>query len=742
MTDLAELLGRRTTIDQFLADLVDTVADHLNADVCSVYLYDVEQDLLVLRATRGLNPELVGKVRLAPGEGLTGHAFLKNSPVLERNTEESLLNKTIPDLGEEQYPSFLGVPIKRGELGIGVLTLQYRSSEAIDDQALRTLRAIASHLAATLENAAALYEAQEIPRSPAGVETERFESGLLNGTSASRGIAIGLLEYLDERVNLTGSASVRRSMEEAVELSASQLGDLQKRVDETLSDVAMMIFSSHLLMLRDASFAGRMIELAREGMPPLEAVQVVVDDFARRFSAIPDPRFQEKVQDVQDLGHRIARNLLAHQEKDGDYRGHVVVARDVFPSELVKLHLQNVEGLAFCGGGATSHVAILAQSLGLPMVATADPRLFAIPSGVRLVVDAEDGKLVVDPAPEILEAYRGRLRKTRQREEAGDHAPIVSPVLTADGVAISILANVNLVKDARTAHKLGAEEIGLYRSEFPFLIRNGFPTEEEQVTVYRRVVEAMEGRPVCFRTMDLGGDKLLGSQIGREDNPFLGFRGIRFLLEHRDLFRDQLRAMLRAGEDREIGIQFPMVVSIDEFLAAREEVNRSIASLRDDGLAHNHHPKLGIMVELPATTEIMAELAAEVEFFSIGTNDLTMYMLGADRTNHRVASLYRSPHPGILRALARVTAEAIARKRSISVCGADAADPAMALFYLGIGIRRLSVDTGEIIRTGAYVREVGIKYAEETAARMLAAGSVEELGVVAGEVRKRFSENR
>lgn len=736
VTDLAELLGRRTTVDRFLADLVDTVAEHLNAQVCSVYLYDVEQDVLVLRATRGLNPDLVGKVRLVRGEGLTGHAFLKNSPVLERDAGRSRLNKTIPDLGEEQYPSFLGVPIKRGESGIGVLTLQYRSEDTVDDQALRTLRALASHLAATLENAAALYEAQESPSPLRAVPAHVFDTGLLHGTSASRGVAIGLVEYLDERVTPWDSAPVTRTLEEAVELSAAQLGDLQRRVDETLSDVAMMIFSSHLLMLRDESFAGRMITAAQGGMPPLEAVQMVVDDFSTRFAAIPDPRFQEKVQDVQDLGHRIARNLIAREEKDGDYRGYVVVTRDVFPSELVKLHLQNVEGLAFCGGGATSHVAILAQSLGLPMVATADPRLFSIPSGHRIVVDAEDGKLVVNPAAEILDAYRNRLRRTRDIRADADSSTVTSPVYTSDSVPVSILANVNLVKDARAARAQGAQEIGLYRSEFPFLIRNGFPTEEEQVAVYRRVIEAMDGRPVSFRTMDLGGDKLLGSQIGREDNPFLGFRGIRFLLEHRELFHDQLRAMLRAGYGAKMSIQFPMIASRDEFLAAREEVAVCMQTLKAEGLEYNEAPRLGIMVEIPATMEIIEDLCADVEFFSVGTNDLTMYMLGADRTNHRVAALYRSPHPGILRALARLVHTATVHDKPVSICGADAADPAMAIFYLGIGVRRLSVDAAEIATTAARVRAVSIGEAEALARRMLGAQSVRDLSRITGEIRE------
>jgi phosphotransferase system, enzyme I, PtsP len=507
----------------------------------------------------------------------------------------------------------------------------------------------------------------------------------------------------------------------------------------------MMIFSSHLLMLRDESFVGRMEELANEGTDPREAVQAVVDDFSQRFAAIPDPRFQEKVQDVQDLGHRIVRNLHALEEMDSDYRGQVIVSGEIFPSELVKLHLQNVEGLVFSGGSATSHVAILAQSLGLPVVAIPDRRLFCIPPGTRLVVDAEDGKLVVNPAPEILEAYRQRVRimarDTATPHEDADHPLAIStPVYTTDGTRIYVLANVNLVKDAISAASLGAEGVGLYRSEFPFLIRNGFPVEDEQVTVYRRVVTAMEGRPVSFRTLDLGGDKLLSSQVGREDNPFLGFRGIRFLLGHRDLLRDQLRAMLRAGHDADIGIQFPMVASLEEFLAAREEVYHSITSLREEGLEHNDHPRLGVMVELPATLEIAADLAEVVDFFSIGSNDLTMYMLAADRTNHRVAGLYRSIHPGVLRALARFIAVSTTCGTPVSVCGANAADTAMVCFYLGAGITQLSVDPSEIPRLARALARIDLAEARSVAEKMLATRTASEMSIIVEGIRGSFTD--
>ncbi|MFO8042655.1 MAG: phosphoenolpyruvate--protein phosphotransferase [Alkalispirochaeta sp.] len=736
VTELSELLGKRSTVDEFLQDLTVIVAEHLRADVCSVYLYDVEQDLLVLRATMGLNPTLVGKVRLHSGEGLTGYAFLNNSPVLEHQADNSTLNKPIPDLGEEEYPVFLGVPIKRNNLGIGVLTLQYRADDGIGEQELRTLRSLASHLAAALENAAALYELHEAPPTESH-SSGVFESGLINGTSASRGIAIGHLEYLDQHLDILSHPS-QRTLEEAIDVSSSQLEELQRHVDETLSDVAAMIFSSHLLMLRDDSFVGEMYRIHQEGTDPVTAVQQVVDDFSRRFMSIPDPRFQEKVQDVQDLGHRIVRNLQQRDEHDGDYRGHVVAAHDLFPSELVKLYLQNVEGLAFSGGGATSHVAILAQSLNLPVVATADPRLFSATTGTQVVIDAEDGKIVVRPGKEILDAYRSRISALGMRRLTASEEPLPDILRTSDGAVISLFANVNLVKDARAAHQLNAAGVGLYRSEFPFLIRNGFPTEDEQVAVYQRVVDETAGKPVSFRTLDLGGDKLLSSQVGREDNPFLGFRGIRFLLEHRELFREQLRAMLRAGTGIELGIQFPMIASLDEFLAARNEVHICIDQLAREGVAHNRSPRLGVMIELPSAIDIAPELAEVTDYLSIGTNDLIMYMLAADRTNHRVGELYRTVHPAVLRAIARLMDAVAPSGIPISVCGAAATDPAMIAFFLGVGIRSLSVDPDGLTSVAEVIQRTSVADAQEIARRMRATADRPRLAELAEAVRSQF----
>lgn len=734
VTDLSELLNRGSSIDDFLSNLVETVKDHMGAAVCSIYLYDVELDQLVLRGTTGLNRELVGHVRLKRGEGLTGYAFQQNTAVIEHDVTQAQQNKAIPDLGEEQFPAFVGVPIKRNSLGIGVLTLQYTSITDVEPRVSRALGAIASHLATTLESAAALYEFHESPASIPSEAQGPVESGLIVGTSASRGVAIGTLEYLEYQ---TESQPLRehRSLNDAIGRSRDQLQDLQRRVDKTLSDVAAMIFSSHLLMLSDDSFVGEMSRRAETTGSAIEAVRSVVDLFCKRFSAIPDPRFQEKAQDVQDLGNRIIHNIVNLTDEEGDYHGHVVVAKEIFPSELVKLYLQNVEGVVFSGGGATGHVSILAQSLDLPVVATADPRLFSIPSGTELVVDAEEGKIIVAPQPNVRPIYQERVNQRTDVSEV--QTPIPDLVRTKDGTVITIHANVNLVRDAIIAHRIGATGIGLYRSEIPFLIRNGFPTEEEQYAVYRRVVQAMPGMTTKFRTLDLGGDKLLSTQVGREDNPFLGYRGIRFLLGHREIFRDQLRAMLRAGADSPIGIQFPMIGSMEEFLAAREEVTACVAELQRAGIPCATNPGVGAMIELPSAVEITGELARSADFLSIGSNDLTMYMLAADRNNHRVAEIYRRIHPAVLRVLKRVRDAAFEADTPLSVCGANVADPAMTLFYIGIGIRDLSVDPSRLHRVTAVIQDQDIEEAQTIAAAMLAMGSRESLQRLADEIRDR-----
>ncbi len=735
---LVHLFEQESSVESFLRDVVELVAKHMRADVCSVYLYDEQEHKLVLRATKGLSESHVGKLALEPGEGITGAALKELRPIIADRGESDPNFKYIPALGEEAFQAFLAVPIRQGLSRIGVLVLQHQKAGFFSGKDSRALQVIASQLAATLENVEILMELRKAPR-----ETGPGERGPLvffRGEQSCGGIGVGRLlvfgtpqqgmaEALSRPESTGSSPAGTRGVDEfkqAVELTREQLEQLQYTLDERLSDVASLIFSTHLLMLMDVEFTGRMQSAIEDGQPASAAVVSVVNEYVDLFSKTSNPRVQEKAVDVKDLGHRILANLTSTDgnEVTADYSGLVVVARSLFPSELVKLAAQNVEGVILAAAGATAHISILARSLEIPTVLTRDERAFDMDDGAPVILDGLAGTVFVNPEAAMLAEFRDR--KHRLLEQTDDDAP--EGAKTRDGIEIDVAANVNLYHDTRLARQSKATGIGLYRSEFPFIIRNAFPSEEEQYAIYRRIVEAFDGKPVVLRTLDIGGDKQLQYlDPVTESNPFLGFRGIRFSLAHPDLFREQLRAMLRAGSNANLHILFPMISSVDEFLDARDLVRSCVRELLEEGLETQKNPRLGAMIELPSAVEAVEELVAVADFLSIGTNDLVMYMIGVDRTNERVMEMYRPHHPAVLRALARIIRAADRAQKPVSVCGDAASDSAVLRFLIGAGLRRLSVDPKRIGRTRREVAELSAVELRGLSDRLLAAGSVREV---------------
>lgn len=723
--ELAGLLGRNSDTTSFLSDVVDLVARTIKADVSSIYLHDEIRDELILRATHGLNAEFVGELTLRPGEGLTGRAFREGNILIVSKASEAQGFKPIPHLGEERFEAFLAAPIKRGPVRIGVMTLQHGESGYFDDRDGRALRAVTGYLAQALENASLLFELGE-ERKAAGPKEGLAKGALLEGTVLGTGIALGESIYL-ERYESDGEetapgtiAEELERFEESVSASLHQLEELQRSADELISDLSSLVFSAHLLMLRDSSFTGRMRELIEGGASATDAVKRVVGDFVSRFEALEEARFQEKALDVRDLGHRLILNLLGGPEGSADYRGRILVIRELFPSELIKLAVQRASGIALVGG-RTSHIAILSQSLGIPVIATDEPSLLKLSDGTSIIVDGEDGKIIIAPDEDVREAYRSRQQRvTRERKQR----KIDPPILTKDGAVVHLLANVNLVKDSRAAAEAGAEGIGLYRSEFPFLIRNDFPSEDEQVEVYRRVFGPMGEKEVTVRSLDIGGDKLTSRYAHSENNPYLGFRGIRFLLHEEALFREQLRALLQARSDAPLRIMFPMIGSVEEFLQAKELLRESV---RDVSGPEAPLPPVGAMVELPSAVELAAEIAAEADFISIGTNDLTMYVLGVDRSNGLVGRLYRPDHPALLRTIYRLIRNVGSLRPQTTVCGESATDPYLLVFYLGIGIRRFSAQPHRLPELAGNVRSLSLHECEKEADALLSCATAAEV---------------
>ena len=617
------------------------------------------------------------------------------------------------------------IPIIRGPEKIGVLFIAHKSPDFFDTLNKADILGAASMLGDIFVEATALLEHKKTVKKV----LEKKTPSDISGKKASEGIVLGTalpvwadLESVVEHLPPQGTLEEEEALfEKALTDSLRQLEQLQDFAasGEGDEDMVSLIFTAQLYMLKDPSFIDKMRDLIREGSSAAHAVKQVINEYADRFSAMKEVRLAEKAQDVRDLGFRMITNMGWTEESNFSYKGKIVISRHIYPSDLYRLAVEGVAGVVLRGTGVTAHIAILARSLSLPVLITDDRSLLDIPEGTAVLLDAGGGTLYINPSGEIIEG----LLKTGNKNEARKAYTLKG--MTADHVAVSVTANVNILKDAKEAVKQGAEGIGLYRSEFPFILKNDFLSEEQQYRIYRSIVRSQDGKSVVLRTADIGGDKLLQGRSEAEDNPFLGVRGIRFSLANRELFRDQLRAMMRAGADADLRILLPMVSGVEEVLKARSEIAYCRSQLENRGVRFNGEPKIGAMIELPSAAMAVEELASETDFLSIGSNDLTMYLLAVDRTNQNLSHLYRSHHPTVLRVLATIARESGDSLSELSVCGDTAADPLMIPFFVGLGIRKLSVSPANVERVKQLLNRFSVAQAEEISRKML---SIKRLG--------------
>ena len=724
--DIAELAGlfeQSSSLNDFLTTATEIIAWHMKSAVCSIYLYEESSEELVLRATQGLDQEAVGHVRLKLGEGITGLALRELRPICEERGSTNPSFKYIPGILEERFEAFLAVPILRGLVRIGVLVVQDPKPSYFDENDVKALRAIAGQLGTTIENANLLMGVHETQQTapPSEIEQPR----LIRGKSASEGLALGRASVInmidDEALRAFDKDPTPRTLDDfhrALKETEDQLTTLQRDVEERLSDVASLIFNAHLLILKDAQFSGAIEKKIQEGAPPQKAVSSVVHHYIDLFSSSQNARLREKVLDIRDLGHRLLLNLMSHDPDLADYEGRIIVAHQLLPSELLKLAAQRASGVILSRGGVTSHVTVLAQSLNLPLLLIHESDLNAIHEDSSLLIDAIQGTLYLEPDEKVRESYRHLIEEQKHLEEA---QPDVDPeTYTSDGVRVHLYANINLLSDMNVANRLKAEGVGLYRSEFPFIVRDNFPSEEQQYRIYKRLADRVGGRLLTLRTLDIGGDKTLSYLPDQnEDNPFLGMRAIRFSLRNPRIFRQQLRAMLRAGDGVPLRIMFPLISSVDEFVHARNVVHECVEELDAEGTSHNAQPELGLMIELPSAIEMIEELCQEADFVSIGSNDLIQYMLAVDRTNEQISDLYLPYHPAVLRAIHRIITTAIRHGIDASICGDVATEHYMILFLLGCGIRSFSVDARHLPRLQQVVKKTNAEEARKMALQAL-----------------------
>ena len=746
ISELAALLTGSDNIESFLRQTVEMVSRHMDADVCSIYLFDEENEELVLEATIGLNPAAVGRVRMQVGEGLVGVIFDSREPMNEGFASRNPRFKYFEEAGEDRFNSLLGVPILRGVEKIGVLVVQHEKRDSFDNRDVIAMRAIASQLAGAIGNARFLMELNRHQQKRPRVKSFKDRLQFIKGVTVSGGLAFAPAIRLDKHhfagMN-EGSESdpgyTLNDFQKAMQATVEQIKEMQARFAERLPESASLIFTAHIMMLKDVHFVEEIKTRINQKIPVAQAIRSVADHYAALFSSSSHPLLQEKAHDVEDLAERLLANLR-HSNREETYysRNRVVIANKLYPSDVLKIASEDVKGIVLVSGGATSHVAILTRSLQIPMIIADRPELLQVPDGTPVLMDAEIGNIYVEPSARIVKQFESQ--KDAHEVIASLAESMQAVTQTRDGTGIQLLANINLLRDLILARELKAEGVGLYRTEFPFLIRSEIPSEEEQYSVYRRLFDDMSGRPVTIRTLDLGGDKLLSySDASRESNPDLGLRAIRFSLRHRDLFQQQLSAILRAAADfKDLRLMFPMIGSLDEFRSARMAVDDCMANLKHNNFPYHKNPLIGVMIEVPSVLEIIDEIAAEADFMSIGTNDFVQYMLAVDRSNDKVADYYQPWHPAVLRGLFKIAAAAAKAGKELSVCGELAHETDYIPFLLGIGVRIFSVYPSFLPAVQQIAAGITIAEARQYAAALLAQTTISGVQDVAKDMGDKF----
>jgi phosphoenolpyruvate-protein phosphotransferase len=560
------------------------------------------------------------------------------------------------------------------------------------------------------------------------------QGAVLKGIPASPGIAIGpvyvfrkaKLDVPERRIS-DPQAEIRR-LEGALEVADQQLEKLEAKTEAETGSEEAAIFEAHRLCLHDPSLMSSVHEkIQDEGVNAEAAWNAGIEGYAHRLDAMEDEYFRARAVDVRDVGRRVLRLLLGVGETDLSSLAQpsIVVARDLTPSDTARLNKSLVLGFCTAEGGPTSHTAIIARAIGVPAVVGAGEGVLKLESGVEAAVDGDEGRLTIRPGKDARDELLMRRERAQARAETA-LAAASEPAVSLDGVQVEIVANVGGVEDVESALEHGAEGIGLLRTEFLYLDRTSAPDESEQLKAYDAILDMMGERPVVVRTMDVGGDKELPYlDFGSEQNPFLGWRAIRMMLDRPELFKTQLRALLRASPGHDLRIMFPMVSTIAEVIRARELMQEAHREVAEAGHEVAADIQVGIMVEVPSVVVMAAEFAQEVDFFSIGTNDLTQYTMAADRTNEKIAYLGDACHPAILRQIQAVIEAAHTRGIWVGLCGELAGDRDAIPILLGLELDEFSMAPAFIPRAKEIVRQWSVSHAKSVALEALGLGRAE-----------------
>ncbi len=736
LEDISALILKSHNLDETLQNIVDLVARRMGTEVCSLYLLDEDGETLRLRATHGLKGHAVGRVCMKTSEGLAGLTVEQGRPLAISEPEKHPRYRYFPESGEERYHSFLGIPLFDRQRPTGVLVIQTVAPRTFTQSEISALSTIAFQVASIVVNARLLDSITSAPpraaqEPPGASDQPASPHPVLRGQPASSGIAMGPAHILDRGHGLADildeddmdPVQEKERLETALEKTRIQTLYLEKRMAEQLGEEDASIFHTHLMILEDHSFTDKLFAGIESGHSAAYALKKVVSDYIAAFQAMEDPYLRERAADMDDIGRRILAHLTGEEPSGLHLKTPgILVAREILPSDLASLDLDQIRGLVTESGGLYSHAVIMAKSLGIPALIDVKGALRQLEPEDEVILDANAGTFYIRPRPEIAEEYR-RLHAELHREEDRLDELRQLPARTADGVDIVLRANIGLLGDIEIARRNGACGVGLYRTEFPYMARGSFPNRDDQYRLYRRVAEAFAGEVVTIRTLDIGGDKALPYfRPPEEENPFMGWRSVRVSLDNPDIFITQIEAILMAACHGNVRLLFPMISSLEELRACREAIGMAAANLRREGLDFREDIPVGVMIEVPAAIAIARHLAEQVDFFALGTNDLVQYLLAADRGNPLVRKYYDPLHPAVLATIRQVHMIARDTGKGLCVCGEMATDQLGLVTLLGLGLREFSTPAPYIPRIKDWLRRINLEEIGKTFDRIIDLG--------------------
>lgn len=696
MEDINNLMITHQDMDSLLEKTVKLIARQLTVEVCSIFLYDEDSGKLFLKANVGLNSDAVTQgISLLPGEGIVGLAFQENQVIHEREASKNRFFKFFPELGEEKYPSFLAIPIVFKRYRLGVLALQTSKDKNIREMEVKLLKSLSTQLGILLKNNEFYHKIQGFSRTEARPEVPRSSNRRIRGKGVSSGIAIGRAYFLQSASRIDEISINRISNDDAGKEETAFQGALKNSLAEMESWTQNMalsmkeiknILEGQMMLLKDPGLQKKIIGYIRKGYTLESALKLVYEEYQAIFENMEDIYFQERLLDLKDV---LCRVLSFSFSKDHHelFKDSIIVVNEMFPSYFLQTDITKIRGIITRKPTLTSHSVILAKAFQIPMITGVTEALSQIQEGERLIIDAEKDEVLLCPGSEVVKEYENSLKALSRMTQIKTRG---RPV-TRDGYEIRLSANLGLIHEIPPLMKIDFHDIGLYRTEFLFLLQKDFPSVEEQLETYSLILKKLKGKPVTFRTLDLGGDKQLSYfKLPQEENPLLGFRSIRIFKKHPQILKDQLKALLQAAHSHDCRIMFPLVNHYEEFMFCSSLVKEAEKELRREGRPYRV-PPLGIMVETPASVFNLAHFAGRVDFISVGTNDLLQYLMAVDRNNLYTEDAYNLFDPAFLKILFYIADECKRLGIESSVCGEAAGNPIFLPAMLGAGFDKLSM---------------------------------------------------